>query len=248
MRRSISFQAAAVSMALLAVPIAPGSSRSQERPSEVVVLSTLHQLHDSAPGYSFEDLADILRELEPTVLAVELSAADLQSRKEQTVKQEYQRSVYPVADELELPLRPMEPSEPLYSELVQLHRNSVVEVSEARTELHEAFGELVGSAMDVLLAKWDSPSAAQQPLTDELFAAKHRLQDIVYGPDQAESWRRWNEHFLSRILAAAAEFPGGRVVVTVGAEHGYWLRSALAELDEVRLLSLEEALGAPSGA
>src|SRR5689334_20822180 len=70
-----------------------------EKKTEVIVLSTLHQFHEQSKFYSFAALSQLIEKLRPDVLAVELTPADLASRKEQKVKQEYRRSVFPLADQ-----------------------------------------------------------------------------------------------------------------------------------------------------
>jgi hypothetical protein len=50
----------------------------------------------------------------------------------------------------------------------------------------------------------------------------------VVGPGERAGCHGWNAHFLELLFRAARVIPGRRVVVTVGAEHGYWLRAHLA--------------------
>ena len=63
-------------------------------PSEVIVLCTLHQMHEQAASYSYADLSATVERLRPDILAVELSEADLKDRVEQKTKREYQNNVY----------------------------------------------------------------------------------------------------------------------------------------------------------
>ncbi len=52
-----------LTLCLIAVPLHAGGA-----PAQVVVLSTLHQLHAEVPGYSFEDLSHAIEQLAPDVL------------------------------------------------------------------------------------------------------------------------------------------------------------------------------------
>ncbi len=79
--------------------------------------------------------------------------------------------------------------------------------------------------------------------TDALFEVKHEFQSALYGPEERRGWERWNEHFLSRILDVARDNAGKRIVVTVGVEHGYWLRKRLRR--DSRLASLEPEVALP---
>ena len=73
-------------------------------------------------------------------------------------------------------------------------------------------------------------------VTDQQMRAKHPLQEALVGEGERTGWDAWNRHFLDVITSAAAEHPGKRIVVLVGAEHGYWLRERLAGRPNVRLL------------
>ena len=142
--------------------------------TEVIILATLHQFHDSIAGYDFGILSEIIEALAPDVLAVELTPSDLKQHKEQKVK-----------------------------------------------------------LFDALLQIWDSPAAVNSPLTDSLFSVKHALQNEFWGED---GWDAWNQHFLDVILQAAQDHAGQRLLVLVGAEHGYWLRHKLKGVGMVDLL------------
>lgn len=214
--------------------------------TEVVVLSTLHQLHDQIEGYSFVDLSNAIEQFDPDILAVELTAADLESRRDQAVKQEYQRSVFPLLEEHNYVVVPLEPSQPLFDELVGLIREAQSNLSEQRPDVAEAFGIYVDSLYQVLREQWTSIEAVNSRETDVLFESKHRYQNAIFGPQEAQGWERWNQHFLQQIRAAANTNPGARIVVLVGAEHAYWLRAQLESSDLV-LLDAGQQLGGRRG-
>ena len=210
--------------------------------AEVIVLSTLHQLHDTTPGYSFDDLSRIIERLRPDVLAVELTAEDLASRREQPVKQEYQRSVFPLLDRHDYALVPLEPPQPLYGELVGLLRRAQADLQEKQPARAESFQVYMTSLFELLAERWRSAADVNSPVTDALFESKHRFQAALFGPDESRAWEGWNQHFLDQVLAAARANPGKRILVLVGAEHAYWLRRELGNAD-VRLLETAQLEG-----
>lgn len=234
-------------LALIAVIcITPGLSASPApagaKRAEVIVLSTLHQFHGENSFYTFKHLSEIIERLKPDVLALELTPDALTSRREQKVKQEYQKSVFPLLDKHRYRTVALEPAEPLYSELVESLRNSGRELRARAPEKDEAFGLYTSELYEYLFKTWDSPRAVNSARTDALFEIKHRFQNALYGPSEARAWEGWNKHFLSQILETARLFPGKRIVVLVGVEHGYWLRSALSKEASVRLLDTEKLL------
>lgn len=237
---------ASVLRVFLALLLMPGlglcGTDAGGKKSEVVVLCTLHQFHNTAAFYSFEQLSRLIEDLRPDVLAVELTPADLSSRREQKVKQEYQRSIFPLIEKRRIAAIPLEPAEPLFSQLVGSLRTAERELGEKAPGKDEAFGTYVDSLYDFLFKKWDSPLAVNSRQTDALFEVKHNFQNSLYGKLEEQGWEGWNRHFVERTLDAARARPGARIVVVVGVEHGYWLRERLGQRDDIKLLSVEDGL------
>jgi len=202
-------------------------------PATIVVLSTLHQLHDATDYYTYDHLSQLIKRFAPDVLACELTPVDLETRKPQAVKQEYQHSVYPLLDELCCQAIPLEPPEPKYSELSQLGRRAAEELKRRNPEAMEQFGLYVNALYDVLFGWWSSPLDVNSAETDRHFEIKHRYQHALFGEDEETGWEGWNQHFLEQILMAAAERPGGKILALVGVEHAYWLRKRLRERGDV---------------
>lgn len=213
--------------------------------ADVIVLSTLHQLHDRYPGYSYQELSKIIERFDPDVLAVELTAEDLQSRREQPVKQEYQHSVFPLLDKHDYIVVPLEPPQPLYGELVSLIRQGQAELQERKPALVASFEIYTESLFQLLDIRWKSPADVNSPTTDVLFESKHRFQEALFGSAESRGWEEWNEHFLEKILDSARANPGKKILVLVGAEHAYWLRDRLSN-GSVRLLDTFALLSSAS--
>jgi Family of unknown function (DUF5694) len=210
--------------------------------SEVVVLCALHQLHEETSYYTYADLSTEIERLHPDVLAVELTPADLKAKVEQKNKREYQNSVYPLLQRHNWTAVALEPEDPRRSELIGLMREAEDSLRNASPQKDEAFQTYTDSLFKYLLSKWNSPADVNASWTDHLFAVKHRFQNRLYGPKEEQGWEGWNQHFLAQIVAAAKQNPGKRLVVIVGAEHGYWLREHLREQAGVELLDTESLL------
>ena len=206
------------------------------RKSEVFVLSTLHQFHGENKDYSFETLSQIIEKFNPDIICVELTAADLESRKKQQTKQEYNKTVFPLADKHKYELVSLEPSEPKFSELIKLIKDSETNLRENSPDKAEAFSIYSNNLYDYLFKFWDSPTAVNSAQTDAFFEVKHNFQNALYGEKQARGWEGWNQHFLNKILETAGKNVGKRILVTVGAEHAYWLRKKLRENKEVKFI------------
>jgi hypothetical protein len=199
-------------------------AHAASRPAEVVVLCALHQLHEEVAYYTYADLSAEIERLHPDVLAVELTPADLKARTEQKNKREYQNSVYPLLQRHNWTAVALEPEDPRRSELIGLMRGAEESLQQASPQKNEAFETYVDLLFKYLLSAWHSPADVNALWTDHLFAVKHQFQNNLYGTKEEQGWEGWNQHFLAQIVDAAKQNPGKRIVVVVGAEHGYWLR------------------------
>ena len=106
----------------------------------------------------------------------------------------------------------------------------------------EAFSIYSKALYDYLLKQWDSIAAVNSKETDALFHVKHDYQNALYGANEAKVWNDWNTHFLERIMQAAVENRGKRILVLVGAEHAYWLRGRLAKVSTIELRAVGDFL------
>ncbi|MDW2982354.1 MAG: hypothetical protein WBG81_04575 [Rhodanobacter sp.] len=239
-RRILLVLAMALAMAL------PALAATKAPPAQVAVLVTLHQLHATTPGYSFEALGRAVEQLQPDVLCVELQPDDLQRRPEEATKQEYPEVVYPLIDRHHYRVYAMEPAEPVYSDILKPYIQAGHDFSVRAPDQAEAFSRYSDGAYTGLQAYWTSPARVNDAVTDAVLHAKHELQQAMVGDGERTGWERWNRHFLDVILRAAKENPGKRIVVLVGAEHGYWLRGHLAQAGGLQLLDTAELLRAPA--
>lgn len=196
----------------------------------VHLVPTLHQHHAAAPGYGFDALTRVLEQLRPQLLVVELTARDLARRRPQRVKQEYQRSVFPYIERQGTPAIPMEPDEPLFSQLVGAGLEAQQRYQSANPRRFADYQRATGELLAVLLRSWDSPGAVDSERTERLLQAKHVRENELFGPACQDAWDRWNEHFAQTIAGTAREHRGQRIVVLAGVEHGYWLRPRLQQL------------------
>lgn len=217
------------------------------QPAEVVVLATLHQFHADHPCYGYAVLQDAVRTLAPDAVAVELTAADLAERRPQTVKREYPEAVYPLLDAGGIEAIALEPDPPGYGELVGRFREGQRVLAEQHPGRAEAFGIYDTAVYEHLFERWTSLAAVNDAQTDAVLDSKHRFQSALFGEPEVDAWEGWNGHFLARILDAASERPGQRIVVLVGVEHAYWLRRELARASAVRLRAPMELLPARFG-
>jgi hypothetical protein len=228
-------------VALLLVPVVALADRPV---AQVVVLDTLHQLHAEVPAYSDSILARLIEELRPDVLCIEVKPVDLVARPAEKTKQEYPSVIYPLMDRHHYRVYAMEPAEPAYSALLKPYRQGNHDFDTASPSQSAALDRYDQGVYAGLESYWTSPSRVNDAVTDSVLRAKHDLQEAMIGPTDRQLWQAWNGHFLQVIERAARENPSHRIVVTVGAEHGYWLRAHLAHAPGLRLMDTSSLLRA----
>jgi hypothetical protein len=216
--------------------LAPAFALAGLPPAQVIVLDTLHQLHSEVPVYSNSVLSRLIERLKPDVLCIEVKPADVTRRPAEKTKQEYPAVVYPLIDRLHDRVYAMEPGEPEYSDLLKPYREGNRAFDANSPAQSAALGRYSEGVYAGLEAYWTSPARVNDAVTDSVLRAKHDLQEAMIGPTDRQLWEAWNGHFLEVITRAARENPGRRIVVTVGAEHGYWLRAHLAHVPGVQLM------------
>lgn len=225
----------------------PPAFASTPAPAEVAVLVTLHRMHADVPAYSEAVLGSSIERLAPDVLCIEVRPDRYAQRAPEANKVEYPAVVYPLIDAHGYRVYPMEPAPPRYEAILQPYLAANRAFGEHRPDAAAAFSAHGEALYAALRGYWTTPARVNDATTDAQMRAKHALQAGLIGEGERTGWDAWNGAFLATIEHAAREHPGKRIVVLVGAEHGYWLREALARSPGVRLLDTAALLAEPAG-
>ena len=231
-------------LALLLSCCLPLAHAGERLPAEVAVLATLHRMHAEVPAYDNAALKRSIERLAPDVLCIEVSPARYAARGPEANKVEYPAVVYPLVDAHRYRVYPMEPAPPRDAEILQPYLAANRAFAEQQPAASKAFQAQTGALYDTLRLYWTSPARVNDAVTDAQMQAKHALQAALVGEGERTGWEAWNGEFLATVARAARDNPGKRIVVLVGAEHGYWLRAALARTPGVHLLDTAALLAA----
>lgn len=205
-----------------------------------MVIDALHHFHARVSSYGFAELGRTIEATAPDVLALELTADDLACRRAMQVKREYQEVVYPLLDKHGYATVALEPSGQLAAELTDMQRKADAAFLAEHPETAARIRTHGLQIIEDLLCSCEGPLAFNSAETDRRIADKHAFQYALYPPAHRHVWETWNSHFLTQILAAAAEHPFKRIAVIVGLEHCYWLRPRLAQQPQLRLREVSE--------
>jgi len=205
-------------------------------PAEVAVLAALHRMHAEVPAYPASALEAAILRLDPAVLCIEVRPDRFAQRAQEANKIEYPEVVYPLLRARPYRVYPMETDSPRFEDILGPYMAASRAFSETQPRAAAAFSDYGKAMYAALRAYWTSPARVNDAVTDQHMRAKHALQEALGGEGERAGWDAWNRQFLAVIERAAGESPGKRIVVVVGAEHGYWLREHLAHSPGIRLL------------
>jgi phosphoribosylanthranilate isomerase len=79
-------------------------------------------------------------------------------------------------------------------------------------------------------------------MTDQLIGAKRDAENRLVGIVAESNQRKWNEHHAEKLLAAAKESPGKRIVMLVGIESRYEIMRLLKSNTSIQLVEVEDWL------
>lgn len=229
---------------LLLFAAAAAAAPAHSAPTEVAVLSTLHGLHAEVAGYGDAELEQAIRLLAPDVLCLEVSPEALAERRDEAVKVEYPRVVYPMLAREDYATCALEPSREAAQAIIGPYLEANRAFEAASPDARQALSDYSNAMYALLKRHWRDPASVNDATTDAAMQGKHALQEAMIGPGEAAGWAAWNRHFSDRVREAAARHPGRRIVVLVGAEHGYWLRRDLADAPGLVLVDTAVLLAA----
>ena len=229
---------------------------AKETTNEVLVMGTLHGDHLTSETYGLEELEDLLRRVNPTLVLCEIPPDRYDEAWQEFVLTgevteervalypEFTEVLFPMALEGRIRVEPCSAwtasmgkrrTELLAQWQTSRPRDSR-EVDRARERAQEQLEEL-GIAED--------PFGLHTDRYDEIVAEGMKPYDELFSRDLRNGgWTQINQAHASLIHAQLDQFSGDgiRVVVLFGAWHKYRLRELLAPRDDIRMIELADVL------
>ena len=166
---------------LLGFSSVAGATGAKPRPAEVVVLATLHQMHAQVPGYSFDRLRQVIEQLHPDVLCLEVRADKLAARAPEQTKQEYPKVIYPLLARGHYTVVAMEPSEPEYGAILRPYAQANAAFQASGGAAVAALAAYSDATYAALKTHWRDAAAVNDATTDDMLRAKHAFQQAAIG-------------------------------------------------------------------
>jgi hypothetical protein len=207
--------------------------------TQLFIVGTLYRRHDTIAAYDLAALRRTIQAIKPDVLVLDITPDELRTRTVHASKIEYPGVIFPLLDEGRYPAFAAEPSEPMFTEIVQ----ATIAAGKAFEQQHPAeqatMKQFTESLYAGLTAFWKSPADVNSAATDRLFAGKRALQARLMGPVDTDGWNRWNQHTTDVAMLAARRHRGKRVLVLVGIENRYWLNERMRGGSAIDLVDVE---------
>jgi hypothetical protein len=210
----------------------------------VFVLATLYHRHSTTPAYSHDTLREIIRQIDPDVVILDVSPNELRSRTVTPSKAEYPEVIFPLVTAEGYQAYPGEPDEPTFTEIVTSLGRELRRFRTEQPTLAQVDKSFDDAAFAALAQLWQSPADVNSAVTDQVLRARRQYQDRIVGPAVADAWRRWNDHALGMVRQALADHRGKRILVLIGVENCGPLRQALQQEPGVELVDMEAWLRA----
>jgi hypothetical protein len=217
------------------------ATRGEAKSGEVMVLATLYRRHENVSVYDLSTLRKIVVAFRPDVLVLDVTPSELKEGKVHPSKIEYTEVIFPLLKNGGYRVYPAEPSEPMFSEIVNAVKNAINAFELENPAAAKEMRQLNTSAYESLKAYWRTPAEVNDNVTDRMLMGKTVLEHQLNGVAKADNGR-WNQHTVSMVQRAVRENPGKRLLVLNGIENCYWIRDALSRDSRINLVKAEQWL------
>lgn len=210
----------------------------------IVVLGTIHVGVSQAPVFA-RRMKEVIQKARPTMIMAELSREQIDGSKSISNRPEYEASIFPAARELAVEILPFMPglSEKDGHERKMKRAIDKIKANAIRKGRLECIELIEQKYLKMVSSFLERPDFLDTLQTDEYnriwFEPKAEvLRD--YFPEYFNLWESWNRLMFDNIVAAANDYRGKRVLVTVGLGRKFWFDQQLDSRDDIWLQRLSD--------
>jgi hypothetical protein len=225
-------------LTLLMAMLIGGSAIPAFAASEVFLLGTLYKRHEQVPAYDVDTLSRIVQKVAPEVLVLDVTPDELKKQSVFPGKIEYTKGIFPLMNKQKFIVYPAEPAEPLFSEIVEATKATLVKFDKEKPGLSASYKRTEKNVYAVLGSHWTSAARVQDNVTGEMLDALARLQGELVGPVLQDGDEKWDRHTADVVIKAAREHPGKRILVLTGIRNRPLVQRHLQAAPELRLVDM----------
>lgn len=194
--------------------------------TRVAVLGTLAEFHSEPIPYDLEALVDLVSELRPDLLCLELTPEQWQRQDFADLPPEYREALLPLAHQTDIVVVPIAGQDPPEEPTAPGWRGRLISI------LREWLAYVQRTA--------PGPAAINR-------GPRHDIANVLYGliawlaGDAARAaWHTYTDRLIQQVVEVVRRDPGRRILVVVNVRHCHHIRPALREYPEVNVVEYSE--------
>lgn len=196
------------------------------RRTPVAVLGTLAEFHREPIPYDLRALVQLVTNLQPDLLCLDLTEEQWQRRDFGDLPPEYREALLPLAHQTDIVVVPIGgPAPPPVPHASGWRKRMIEALRTWLAQLHRA-----APGLDAV------NSGPRHFIADQLYAAIM----LLYGWRAWQAWRGHSKHIVRRALDVARRDPGATVLIVVNVQHCHHIRRALRKRHEIELRSYRD--------
>lgn len=191
--------------------------------TSVAVLGTLAEFHHEPIPYNLGALVQLVTELHPDLLCLDMTPTQWQRREFDDLPPEYREGLLPLANQTDIVVVPIGEERALEEPTASGGRGRVI------TLLRKGLGFLQRTA--------PGPTAINEGWRHHVANLLYDLIARLAGNDIRHAWHAHITHLTQQILEVVRRDPGCRVLVVVNVRHCHHIRPALRKHPEIDVVS-----------
>lgn len=207
---------------------------------QVFVVGSLYQRHDSVPAYDLKALAALIEAIQPQVLVLDVSPAELAKKKVWPGKIEYVQVIFPYIERHGLKAYAGEPAEPLFSEISKGVGQARQQLAIDKPAAAAAMEQSRKATYAALSAYWKSPADVHDATTERIVVGLKSVEEALVGEIERRGSQRWDAHAAAIARQAVRENPGKRILQITGLENLPRVRAELRASSGIELVDMAE--------
>jgi hypothetical protein len=196
--------------------------------TRLALLSTLADMHIQSIQYNLTALMDILTQVSPDLLYVEVPQRDWELGRLDQASVEVQRSLLPVAELSRTVVVPVAPDARQFNDFAP------------RTGWRAGLVRRLDQALRWAQCQANSAEAIHTWSFEVVCHTLCHLSQWSWEAEARRAWKEQNQGMLNNILQAIQRDPGRRILIAVQCQRTHWLKLRLKKMLDIELVDYRE--------
>jgi hypothetical protein len=233
----------AITMLSLAVSMPGRAAETNGCADGIFVIGSLHALHAKSSAFGYARLRQLLDDIAPGVMLVEVTPEELKTRGGTKGRPEHPEVVWPFLRAHRSKAEALEPASQQYKRLLDASSDILADVKREQPDQATYWASYQKSLEAALLAYWTTPARTQDRVTSDLARSWYATQEAALGPAYASIQTQWNGGMAGRVKLAVKRFPSSRIVVLASYHNRHLIEEAARGAAPRRVQDVSRWLG-----